>query len=1069
MSNECTLIPPGSPLTNKLKLNDKNNIMSLTSTAIKRPTLIVVIFAVLGLLGIASYFSIGYELLPKMSKQIITISTTYPGAAPSEVENSVTKKVEDAVSSLEKLDNIKSQSFEGKSKVIVEFKSDVDINQAMQDAQQKVDGIAADLPDDAKAPEISKFSVDEAPIMKMSVSAKTDNRQLYEIVDQRIKPLLSKLGGVANVGMMGGEERQIRVNIDRKKLESFNLDAQQVLNAIESSNLDFPAGSVKDESNETTIRLAGKFKSTKDIEDVIVTSKDGRAIFLKDLAVVIDGIKETESISRYNATTAIGLLIYKQTDANAVQVSEQVQTEIKKLENQYTAQGLKFAVAQDSSDFTLKAAEAVNHDLLLAIVLVALVMLVFLHSMRNAIIVMVAIPASLVSTYIAIHAFGFTFNLMTLLALSLVIGILVDDSIVVLENIQRHMEMGKDKRKAALEGREEIGFTAMSITLVDVVVFLPITMVDGMIADILRQFSLVVVVSTLMSLFVCFTLTPLLVSRFGKLTHPSRKKIGGRIILWVEDKINALIEKYTSLLKWSLGRKRWVLITTLVLLFSSFALVGAGFIGNEFVNMGDRGELVVKVELPKDANIQQTNLKTQEVEQYILSKPEVINVFSSMGKSDDIFSAQGERHIAEVSIKLVDKNERSFSSEKFAQTIQKELQENIEGAKITTSQVDIMGNTSEAPIQLVIYGENTDQILKYADTVLAKVKTVPGTSSQKISIENNKPEVSVKVDKQKMMALGLRMDQVGNVINLAFSGNTDSKLTEGQYDYDIAVKLDAFNRQSVDELKQLAFVNSAGQTVRLNQFAEIERTIGPAKLERKDRISSVTVSCEVVGRPQGTLGAEIKALVDKSGIPAGLTVSYEGNMKQQADAFGSMGMALIASIIFVYLIMVALYDSYIYPFVVLFSIPVAIVGALLALAMNMQSLNIFSLLGIIMLIGLVAKNAILLVDYTNQLKAQGYKTRDALIESGRTRLRPILMTTIAMVIGMLPLALASGAGAEWKNGMAWALIGGLTSSMLLTLVVVPVMYTIIDKIKDKFTKQKTEQAKEIQLLPAVNH
>lgn len=1031
--------------------------MSLTALSIKRPTLIVVIFAVLGLLGVASYFSIGYELLPKMSKQIITITTSYPGAAPTEVENSVTKKVEDAISSLEKLDNIKSQSFEGNSKVMIEFKSDVNLNQAMEDAQRKINAIKSDLPEDAKDPEISKFSVDEAPIMKMSVTSTVDNRELYEIVKQRIVPRFSKLAGVANVGMMGGEERQIRVNIDRKKLEAFNMDAQQVLSAIESSNLDFPAGSVKDESNETTIRLAGKFKTPKDIEDVVITNRNGSPIYLKDVATIIDGIKETETISRYNANTAIGLLMYKQTDANAVQVSEQVRDEITKLQNEYASQGLKFAIAQDSSEFTLAAAEAVNHDLVLAIILVALVMLVFLHSMRNAIIVMVAIPASLVTTYISIYAFGFTFNLMTLLALSLVIGILVDDSIVVLENIQRHMEMGKDKRKAALEGRQEIGFTAMSITMVDVVVFLPITMVHGLIADILRQFSTVVVTSTLMSLFVCFTLTPLLVSRFGKLTHPSKKKIGGRIILWVEAKIEKLIESYSVLLKWSLKHKRWVLITTLVLMVGSFSLVGLGFIGNEFVNMGDRGELVVNVELPKDATIQQTNLKTQEVEKYILSQPSVVNVFSSMGKSDNQFAQQGERNKSEISIKLVDKSERPFSSEQFSAMIQKELKEKIEGAKITTSQVDIMGNTSEAPIQLVLNGDNVDELLSYADTILAKMKMVPGTSDQKVSIENNKPEVSVKIDKEKMTALGLRMDKVGNVINLAFAGNSDTKLTQGQYDYDITVKFDAFNRQSTDELKQLSFANNAGQTIRLEQFATIERAIGPAKLERKDRISSVTVSCEVVGRPQGTVGAEIKALVDKNPLPKGMTLSYEGNMKQQADAFGSLGYALIASIIFVYLIMVALYNSYIYPFVVLFSIPVAIVGALLALAMNLQSLNIFSLLGIIMLIGLVAKNAILLVDYTNHLKEKGSNTFDALIESGKTRLRPILMTTIAMVIGMLPLALASGAGAEWKNGMAWALIGGLTSSMLLTLVVVPVMYVIIDKIKEKFTRKKVEE------------
>ncbi|HEX2630759.1 MAG TPA: efflux RND transporter permease subunit, partial [Chitinophagaceae bacterium] len=593
--------------------------MSLTSVSIKRPTLIVVLFTVLGLLGIVSYFSIGYELLPKMSRQVITISTQYPGAAPTEVENSVTKKVEDAVSSLEKLDLVKSKSYEGLSMVIVEFKADVDIDQAMQDAQRKVNGIAADMPEDAKDPVISKFSVDEAAIMKMSVTSNTENRELHEIVKERIVPKLAKLEGVANVGIMGGEERQIRVNIDRRKIESFGLDVQKVLTAVKNSNLDFPAGSVKNPDGETTIRLAGKFKNVDDIKDVVISSVNGRAIYLKDIATVIDGVKETESISRYNANTAIGLLMYKQTDANAVQVSEEVQKAIVTIEKEYASAGLKFVIAQDSSEFTLAAAEAVNHDLMLAIVLVALVMLVFLHSMRNAIIVMIAIPASLVTTFIGIYMFGFTFNLMTLLALSLVVGILVDDSIVVLENIQRHMEMGKDKRKAALDGRNEIGFTAMSITLVDVVVFLPITMVDGLIADILRQFSLVVVVSTLMSLFVCFTLTPLLVSRFGKLTHPSKKKVGGRIILWVESRINKLTENYTRLLKWGLGHKRWVLGVTLLTLVGSFSLVGGGFIGNEFINMGDRGELVVNVEMPKDATIEQTNRKTQEVERYILT------------------------------------------------------------------------------------------------------------------------------------------------------------------------------------------------------------------------------------------------------------------------------------------------------------------------------------------------------------------------------------------------------------------------------------------------------------------
>jgi HAE1 family hydrophobic/amphiphilic exporter-1 len=1031
--------------------------MSITQLSINRPTLIVVIFTVLALLGITSYFSIGYELLPKMSKSMITISTSYPGASPSDVENSVTKKVEDAISSLEKIDGIKSQSLEGSSNVIIELKSTVDLSEAMQDAQRKINAIASKLPEDSKDPVISKFSVDEAPIMKLSITALTDNRELYDIVKQRIVPMLSKLEGVANVGILGGEERQISVNVDRKKIESFGLDISQVLYAVENANVDFPAGAVKSADQEITIRLAGKFKNADDIANVAITSRNGQSIYLKDVAAVVDGTKETESISRYNANTAIGLLIYKQTDANAVEISEQVRAEMKNVEQKFAKNSLKFFVAQDSSEFTLQSAEAVNHDLILAIFLVALVMLVFLHSFRNAIIVMIAIPASLVTTFIAIHLFGYTFNLMTLLALSLVVGILVDDSIVVLENIERHLEMGKDKRTAALEGRKEIGFTALSITLVDVAVFLPITMVEGMIADILRQFSTVVVVSTLMSLFVSFTLTPLLVSRFGKLTHPNPKKVGGKIILTIEKYINRLGENYSALLKWSLFHKRWVLIITMTLLVGSFSLVKLGFIGNEFVNMGDRGELVVNVEMPKQATIQQTNLKTQEIEQYLLSKPVVVNVFSTIGKSENQFSAQGSKDVAEISVKLIDKTRRAFSTEQFSQQIKKELQERIEGAKIKISNVDIMGSTSEAPIQLVLNGSDMDQLLLFADTVYARMRTVPGSADQKISIENNKPEVSVKIDKGKMHSFGLTNAQVGGVLKLAFNGDKESKLLQGPYEYDINVKLDAFNRESIDELKQLTFKNSLNQNIRLDQFAVIEKSIGPAMLERKDRISSVTVSSQVVGRPQGTVGAEIKALMDANPMPDGITVSYEGNMKQQAEAFGSLGYALIASIIFVYLIMVALYNSYVYPFVVLFSIPVAMVGALLALAMTLQSLNIFSILGIIMLVGLVAKNAILLVDFTNQLKEKGYHVIDALLESGRIRLRPILMTTIAMVIGMLPLALAKGAGAEWKNGMAWALIGGLTSSMLLTLVVVPVVYVIIDRVKDRFS---TQQGKE---------
>ncbi|TAF67773.1 MAG: efflux RND transporter permease subunit [Cytophagales bacterium] len=1023
--------------------------MSLTEIAIKRPSLIVVIFSVLTFLGVFSYYSLGYELLPKMNFPMMNITTVYPGASPAEVENSVTKKIEDAIASLEGVKSIRAFSQEGVSSIFVELERSANIEVSIQTAQRKVNAILSTLPNEVKTPSIMKINFSELPIMRLAVKGKNISpTELYDIVKQRIQPSLNRLDGVGQITLVGGDEREIKVNLNAEKMDAYKISMLQVRQAIQNSNMDFPTGKLKTDESQKIIRLAGKFKNLQDLENVVVaTNMEGTPVKLRDIAEVQDTQKERLNITHIDKDDAIGLLVIKQSDANAVEVKEKITKELANLTEIYKTKGVEFSVAQDTTIFTMEASDAVIHDLMLAVLLVAGVMLLFLHSLRNALIVMVAIPASLVSVFIGMYVLGFTLNLMTLLGLSLVVGILVDDSIVVLENIYRHLEMGKDSRKAALDGRNEIGFTAMSITLVDVVVFLPITLVEGMISDILRQFSLVVVFSTLMSLFVSFTITPWLASRFSRLEKINPKTFFGYIITAFENWLTRLTERYGKVLQWSLKHKWVVFVTTIVLFFGSFSLVGYGFIGGEFVSMGDQGEFIINVELPKDATLEQTNFITQRIENELFKNEQITHVFTTVGASSNIMEGQNTAYKAEINVKLVDKNERALSADLIANEVKNNLMSQVPGVKITTSQLSIMGTANDAPIQIIFKGNNLDTLFAYVSRLKEKARKVQGATDVKLSLETGNPELNVQLDKKRMAELGLTMDIVGLTMQTAFNGNNDSKFKTGDYEYDINIKLDAFDRRSTDDIANLSFVNARGELIKLKQFANINQSSGPSRLERRSRTAAITLECQVVGRPVGTVGDEIIAIINQQEkLPAGVEMELEGDLKMQGDAFGSLGIALLASILFVYLIMVALYDSYIYPFVVLFSIPVAIIGALLALALTMQSLNIFSILGMIMLVGLVAKNAILLVDFTTHLKKEGHTTFNALIEAGKERLRPILMTTVAMVIGMLPIALASGAGAEWKNGLAWVLIGGLSSSMFLTLVLVPAIYLTVDNL-----------------------
>lgn len=1030
--------------------------MKIAEISIKRPSIVIVVFTALSLLGIMSYFSLNYELLPKFSPAVVSVTTVYPGASPSEVENTVTKKIEDAVASLENIKQLDATSFESLSLVIIQLNNEANVDLALNDAQRKVNAILSQLPDDVDAPSLAKFSLDDLPIVTLSATSNMDAASFYDLMDKRISPILSRVQGVAQVNLIGGQEREIQVNVRADRMEAYNLTLLQVQQAILTSNLDFPTGSVKTQDQDILVRLAGKYKSVDELRNlVIATGADGAQIRLSEIADVQDSQKDVEKLARVDRNNALVLQVLKQSDANAVKVSEGVQTLIKELNQTYAKEGLELKVANDSSVYTLQSANAVVFDLFLAIVLVAVVMLFFLHSFRNAVIVMVAIPASLIATFIGINLLGYTLNLMSLLGLSLVVGILVDDAIVVIENIYRHMEMGKNKVRASLDGAKEIGFTVVSITMVIVVVFLPIAMSTGMVSNILREFCMVVVIATLLSLLASFTIVPLLTSRFGKLERVSNTSFVGRFILWFEAQLVNFTKWITGILNWSLNHKFITLLIVAALFFSSFVLIIKGYIGSEFFAQGDRGEFLVQIEMPKDASIEQTNLMTRKAEEYLATKPEVISQITTVGQSSDGFGAAlSTAYKAEITVKLVEKKDREDESNIFAAKLKRELEEILVGAKVKTVPISIVGFAEQAPVEMVVIGSDLDSVMKYAEAVLVELKKVPGTTEQKLSVETGNPEITVQVDRDKMAALGLNLQTVGATMQLAFNGNTDGKFRQGEYEYDINVRFDDYDRKNVEDVSNLAFTNSRGELVRLAQFADIKEGSGPSQLERRDKSTAVKVRSQVVGRPVSSIVADWEEQIADIEKPSGVSYVWDGQMADQQEGFGTLGAALIISVLLVYFIMVALYDSFVYPFVVMFSIPLSVIGALLALALTNNTLNIFTILGLIMLIGLVAKNAIILVDFTNHLKAEGKSTREALILANHARLRPILMTTIAMVFGMLPIAIASGAGAEWKNGLAWVIIGGLISSLFLTLIVVPVVYQLVDNILHKLGLDK---------------
>ncbi len=1030
--------------------------MNITKISIHRPSLIIVLFGLFILLGVIGFRNLSYELMPDFDQPVVVIKTVYPGAEPNEVETSVSRKMEDALSNLEGVDYLVTKSLPNASVIIANLNYGTDLGIAMQDAQRYIDNIRKDLPDDILSPEISTVKPNDLPVMSVSVNSNLPGTVFYQKMKDDILPQLQQLKGVAEITMLGGEEREIQVNVNKDKLRLYRVSLTQVVEAINRTGLDLPAGKVETTNENTSVRLSGKFSSVEDIRNVQVAMPAPMSpVYVKDVADVVDAIADPASVSRFNGDEGIGLLIKKQGDANAVDMSKRVREKFAEIEVSEAAAHMKFSIADDSTDKTIAAVNAVVFDLTLAVILVSIVMLLFLHSYRNALIVIVAIPTSLVTAFAVMWLLGYTLNLLTLLAMSLIIGILVDDATVVLENIQRHLDMGKSRRQAALDGRMEIGYSAMSITFVDVVVFLPILFLQIFVADMLKQFSVVVITSTLTSLLVGFTLTPWLASRLGKKMNLQPVNFFNRFLIWFEHQLSLFIEWYGRQVEWILRNKLKFSGLLLVLAVLTGVIMKQGIVGKELIATGDQGKFRLNLELDKSASLRQNNAFSEQVENYLLSLPEVESIFSNVGGPGTGLGSLGvgAANETELTIQLKPKEAiGNMTTEAFMKTMRPELQEKFPGVNYSMAALGLVPKS--APIELTLSAPDINQVINEGNKLKAAIERIPGADNVRVSVARGGPEYKIIPDKDKMQRLGLSTGWVGLNIRTAFAGNEDATLTESGTEYPVNIRLSEFSRESYEDIIRLPVINPMGMPVEVSQFAEVVQDNAPSLLERRDRQPAITLTAEALGRPSGTVADDVTAYLEENPLPEGMSIGWGSDIGRQQDSFAALGSVLMVSFLLIYLIMVALYDSFIYPLVALWAIPAAIIGAFLALNLSLSHISLFALLGLIMLMGLVMKNSILIVDFANQLKERGMHYKEAVIEAGKERMRPILMTTIAMVMGMLPIALAKGTASEWKNGLAWVIIGGLLSSLVLTVYIVPMMYYLVDRMKEKLANRK---------------
>ncbi len=1020
--------------------------MGLTRAAITRPVFIIMVFAAFIVLGLQSLGRMPVELFPRIEVPFTTVVTIYPGAGPKEIETLISKPIEDAVNTINGVKTVQSASQEGLSIVIVELNIGTDLDSAANEIRSRLDQVRRQLPREAETPTVVKASLSAIPVLILGVSGTRPANEIRQIAEDHIKDRLAKVPGTASVAIVGGLQREIQIEVDKSRLQAYGLSIAQVAQVIAGENLSLPSGAIREGRQEYAVRTVGEFQRVEDLLDVRLPTTSGTPVLLRDVARISDAFADRTELSRLNRQESVGIVIQKQADANTVRVIEGAKREIERLRAELP-KDLTFKIAYDQSTFLEESLADVRLSLILGAILAVTVVYIFLHDVRSTFIVALAIPTSMLSAFTPMYFAGFSVNMMTLLALSLSTGILVDDSIVVLENIHRHLHQGELPRDAALNGRSEIGLAAIAITLTDVVVFVPIAFMGGITGQFFRQFGLTVAMVTLFSLFVSFTLTPMLTSRW--FTRRRRDEGEGRswtarLFKRLDAFYDRLDLRYRSVLAWALDHRLAVVSGGLLALLVVIPL--AGSLGFEFMPSIDQGQFSIKIESPAGTNLETTNRVVAQVEELLARQPEIEAGFARVGSTAGTVSfgatSQGP-HTANISVTLVDKNKRPRSDRQIISALRREVAR-IAGAKITF-ETQAMGPSGQ-PVQIELLGDDFATLNRAATIMVARVKQVPGTVDVDTSWRVGRPELQVQVDRLKAASMGLSTGLVAATLRTAIQGATDTKFRVGGDEYDIRVRLPEAQRQAPEDVANILLAAPGGQPIYVKDVADVTFATGPTEIDRKDRQRMVVVSA---GLAPGYFFGNVQRDIERQIVDvrlSGVTVRWGGEAEQLAESGGQLGGALLLSVTLVYILMAALFEGFLSPLIIMFSLPMAVVGGILGLMVAGKTLSIVAMIGIIMLMGLVTKNAILLVDYTNTLRARGSGRRDAILEAGPTRLRPIMMTTLAMIMGMLPTALGLGRGAEFRSPMAVAVIGGLIWSTLLTLVVIPVAYTLIDDL-----------------------
>ncbi|MFN8672144.1 MAG: efflux RND transporter permease subunit [Candidatus Sericytochromatia bacterium] len=1007
-----------------------SNSFNISEIAIKKPVATILMMITMIVMGIFSYNRLNVELFPNVEWPIVAITTEYPGASSQEIETLITKPIENSISGISGLRHLRSNSGNGFSTIIAEFKLDKSVETAANEVKEKTALVRYELPKEAKDSIVLRIDPAAFPIINYVISAGADLRSLTELTKYKIKNELQKVEGVSNITLKGAEEREIQVLLDPLLLKNFSIAPEQVVNRLKEENLNFPSGQIKTTGKTLALRTMSALKTVNEISNIQIKTIGNRTVYLSDLGTVIDGTKEIANKAWINGKPAVVMEIQKQSSANTVKTIQGLEKKVLELKKSLPP-SVSINKSFDTSEFILEAKNAAMEELIIGSVLAIIVIFIFLRTFGGTIISALAIPTSIISTYTMMYFLNFSINTMTLLALSLVVGVLVDDAVVDLENIYRRMELGEDPYTAAIKATDEIGLAVVSTTFSIVAVFVPIAFMSGIIGKYFTQFGLTVSVSVLISLLVARTLTPSLAAHT---LNPLKNHH--------EKKETFLTNTYKDILKWAL--KHRIITTVIAISMFLISIPIAGLLPQGFTPKNDKSEVWVTLSMAQGISLEKAITLVKKAEKIVAKDKDVKEVLAVLG------DANNNASFARLSVTLKSKNEgRKTTGFAVQERLRKEL-EKVSGFLLTVKTADPNEDPNNSyALNLSVRGDDLEKMQTLAENLVKKLKTMPIVSVAKTSIGIPQGEIHIKVDRKKAGDMGISSAQIASILRTSTFGEISSKIYDNEKDFDLRVKLDDKSRNNLDKLRMLTVLNNKGQNITLDSISKIEYSKGPNVIERYDRQRQVMVYANtIMGVSLSEILDPMKKELENTQIPAGITYSFEGDAEMMQEAFNSLLIALGMAIFFIYIILGSQFESFIHPLTIMVALPLSFVGAFLGLFIANQEIGIMSLIGIVMLMGLVTKNSILLVDYTITLRKQGLNRYEALIEAGIVRIRPILMTTAAMIAGMLPSALQLLEASESRSPMAVAVIGGVIASTLLSLVMVPVFYTYMDDLSN---------------------